>query len=320
MSKLSIPAMMAASFLLGSAAQAHVVADPGEGPAGGYFRTALRVPHGCGGKATNAVHVSLPEGPVGVKPQAKAGWQVEIRTQKLARPVDVGHGRTTDSRVSDVIWSGGNLPNSQFDEFGITLQLPAKAQDLWLTVTQKCDGDELRWEQIPAAGQSAHDLQRPAVLIRVAEQKPMMGGHGHDHAAAGHGKAAAAAGPVQIAAPFVRATPGKVGGVFLQIKNTGSSADRLIRAESPAAGSVELHTHVKDGDVMRMRQIPAIDVAANGETMLQPGGLHIMLIDLKQPLKEGGQVPLTLVFEKAGPVTVQVPVVKAGAMGSGHSH
>lgn len=315
MSKFSVPAFVAASLLLSVAAQAHVVADPGEGPAGSYFRTALRVPHGCGARATTALHVSLPVGPVSVKPQAKAGWQVEIRTEKLAKPVEAGHGRTTDSRVSDVIWSGGNLPNSQFDEFGLTLQLPAKAQDLWLTVIQKCDGDEQRWEQIPAAGQSAHDLQRPAVLIRVADQKPT----GHDHAAAGHGKAAAA-GPVQIAAPFTRATPGKVGGVFMQIRNTGGSADRLIRAESPAAGSVELHTHVKDGDVMRMRQIPAIDVAANGETKLQPGGLHIMLIDLKQPLKEGGQVPLTLVFEKAGPVTVQVPVMKAGAMGSGHSH
>lgn len=311
MTPFRIPAALAVSLFAALPVSAHVVADPAEGSANSYFRTALRVPHGCNGKPTTAVRITLPEGPLSLKPQAKAGWQVDIQTTRLDRPVDVGHGQTVDTRVSQIRWHGGQLPDSQFDDFGLTMKLPARPGDLWLQVVQECDGAELRWDQIPARGQSAHGLERPAALIRVADNKPMA------HA---HGMQAAKAGPIEVKAPFARATPARVGGVFMELKNTGSQPDRLIRAESAAARTVELHTHEKDGDVMRMRQIPAIDVAAQGETKLQPGGLHVMLIDLKQPLKEGEKVPLTLVFEKAGKVDLQVPVIKAGATGAGHSH
>ena len=71
---------------------------------------------------------------------------------------------------------------------------------------------------------------------------------------------------------------------------------------------------------MRMRAVENIPVPANGQTALEPGGYHIMLIGLKQALKEGGSFPLTLTFEKAGSVTVQVPVQKAGAPAASGSH
>lgn len=126
---------------------------------------------------------------------------------------------------------------------------------------------------------------------------------------------------VQVKEPWARATAGKVGGVFLTLA-PGAAADRLTSAQSPVAGKVELHTTVKDGDVMRMRPVNAIEVKPGAPVELKPGGLHIMLIDLKQPLKQGDRIPLQLVFEKAGPVAVTVEVRGAGATaepaGQGH--
>lgn len=304
-------------------AAAHVVADPALAEPGSYFRTALRVPHGCGSSPTTAIRVAIPEDVVSVRPQAKAGWQVAIETRKLAQPVEIGHGQKADTLVSAVSWSGGRLPNEQFDEFGLVLKLPNQpGAQLWLPVVQTCEGGETRWEQIPAAGQSAHDLPRPAALIRVADAgKPVLlaqAGHGHGM------PTAPKAGDIAIEQPFARATPAKVGGVFMTLKNAGGTADKLVKAASPVAESVELHTHVKDGDAMRMRPVEDIPVPAKGQTGLVPGGYHVMLIGLKQPLKEGTQFPLTLTFEKAGTVTIQVPVMKAGSMGDagngGHKH
>jgi copper(I)-binding protein/uncharacterized protein YcnI len=298
---------------LASSAQAHIVADPAEAKPGSYFRTALRVGHGCGaGKPTTAIRVSIPEGVVNASAQPKPGWEIRVETTKLEKPVDAGHGRMTDTVVSAISWSGGSLPNEQFDEFGLVLKLSdAPGKQLALPVVQTCAGGETRWDQIPAAGQRA---ERPAAVIRIADAKP--DAHHHDHAAA------VKAGDIAVEQPFARATPAKVGGVFLTLKNSGGTADRLVKAASPVAANVELHTHIKDGDAMRMRAVENIPVPANGQTALEPGGYHIMLIGLKQALKEGGSFPLTLTFEKAGSVTVTVPVQKAGAPAAsgGHDH
>ncbi|MFN3399349.1 MAG: DUF1775 domain-containing protein [Ferrovibrio sp.] len=297
------------------AAFAHIVADPAEAKPGSYFRTALRVGHGCGaGKPTTAIRVTIPAGVVNASAQPKAGWEIKVETSKLEKPVDAGHGRMTDTVVSAITWSGGSLPNEQFDEFGLVLKLSdAPGKQLALPVVQTCAGGETRWDQIPAAGQRA---ERPAALIRIADTKPDAAHH-HGHAAA-----AVKVGDIAVEQPFARATPAKVGGVFLTLKNGGGTADRLVKAASPVAESVELHTHIKDGDAMRMRAVENIPVPAHGQTALEPGGYHIMLIGLKQALKEGGSFPLTLTFEKAGSVTVTVPVQKAGAPAAsgGHDH
>jgi copper(I)-binding protein len=136
--------------------------------------------------------------------------------------------------------------------------------------------------------------------------------------------AAAQAGDIAVDDPFARASagPARVGAAFMTLKNSGAAADALVAAESPVAARAELHTHIKDGDVMRMRQVLSIDVPAGGTVSMQPGGLHIMLIDLKEPLKQGETFPLTLTFAKAGTVTVQVPVKSAAEMAPmpGHQH
>ena len=122
---------------------------------------------------------------------------------------------------------------------------------------------------------------------------------------------------ITVSQPWARATPGgaTVGGAFLEIKAAPGVADRLVAVKSPVAGTAELHNHIMEGGVAKMRRVDDIKVPAGGSVSLKPGGYHVMLIDLKQPLKQGDSVPLTLVFDKAGPVEVEAKVAPIGAMG-----
>jgi periplasmic copper chaperone A len=122
------------------------------------------------------------------------------------------------------------------------------------------------------------------------------------------------AGDLTVQQPWTRAAgQGGTGGGFLSISNRGAAADRLLSASSPAARATELHTMIRDGDVMRMRPVASIEIPAGGTVALRPGGLHLMLIGLANPLREGEAVPVTLRFERAGPVQVTLSVQPAGA-------
>lgn len=112
------------------------------------------------------------------------------------------------------------------------------------------------------------------------------------------------------------------GGGYLRIDNRAGAADRLVGARTTVSERVELHHMSMDGDVMRMRRIEAIDVPAGGSVELKPGGLHLMLLPLKAPLRAGTRFALTLRFEKAGEVEVQAevaPVTPPQGHG-GHKH
>jgi len=128
-------------------------------------------------------------------------------------------------------------------------------------------------------------------------------------------------GPLRIERPWTRAAgQGGQGAGYMVIRNTAAQPDRLVAASSPAAPRVELHTHIRDGEVMRMREVPHIDIPANGHASLQPGGLHLMFIGLSRPLNQGESVPVTLRFERAGEVTVNLRVEAAGAPAPAHRH
>ena len=151
---------------------AHVVADPNEGPAGGYFRTALRIGHGCGDSATVAVRVKLPEGVVSARPQAKPGWTVEIVRRTLDKPVAAGHGKTVSVVVDEIVWRGGPLPADQFDEFGLALKLPdGPGRTLYFPTVQECEAGALRWTAIPKAGETWGELKEPAPFVRLVPAK-----------------------------------------------------------------------------------------------------------------------------------------------------
>jgi len=129
-------------------------------------------------------------------------------------------------------------------------------------------------------------------------------------------------GAIAIKGPWSRATPpgAPAGVVFLTIVNGGTEDDALISVGADVAKTAELHSHVMEGDVMRMRQVPSIAVPAGQAISLAPGGLHIMLIGPTQPLAEGSRFPLTLTFRRAGSVTVSVPVQGIGGMPPGMGH
>lgn len=129
------------------------------------------------------------------------------------------------------------------------------------------------------------------------------------------------AADITVQQPWARAAvQGGVGGAFMQIENGGAAPDRLVAVSSPVARAVELHTTVRDGDVMRMRPVTAIEVPAHGAVQLQPGGLHVMLIGLNKALAQGEQVPLTLTFERAGQIAVSLPIQAAGAAAPAPRH
>jgi periplasmic copper chaperone A len=125
------------------------------------------------------------------------------------------------------------------------------------------------------------------------------------------------AGGITVAHPWARATPGgtTVGAAYFEIKAATGKPDTLVSAASPVAGRVEVHTHTQEDGVMKMRRLDALPIAAGSSVVLGPAGHHLMLFDLKQPLKEGDRIPVTLVFEKSGPVTLDVSIEPAGAKG-----
>lgn len=127
------------------------------------------------------------------------------------------------------------------------------------------------------------------------------------------------AGDLLITNLWSRATPGgaKVGGGYLTIENKGGVADRLISATSPVSGKVEVHEMSMVNGVMTMRPLDSgLAIEAGKTVTLAPGGFHLMLTDLKQPLKEGEKLPVTLEFEKAGKVETFLHIRGIGAKGT----
>jgi copper(I)-binding protein len=133
------------------------------------------------------------------------------------------------------------------------------------------------------------------------------------------------AGDLVITQAWSRATPGgaKIGGGYLAIENKGSAPDRLIGGSADVAGKVEVHEMAMNNGVMTMRPLDKGLTIEPGKTVkLAPGGYHLMLMDLKSPLKQGDKLPLTLEFEKAGKVKLSLDVQGVGAqgpVGAGHS-
>ena len=128
-------------------------------------------------------------------------------------------------------------------------------------------------------------------------------------------------GSIAVNGAYTRATvPGQAAaGGFMKITSSGA-ADQLISASSTVSDDVQLHTMTMDGNVMRMREVKQIDVPANGAVELKPGGLHIMFMNIKAPLKAGETVPVKLKFAKSGEVEVKMPVNAPGSHGHGPKH
>lgn len=129
-------------------------------------------------------------------------------------------------------------------------------------------------------------------------------------------------GSIHIIEPWSRPLPAVStnGAAYVTLMNMGDAPDKLVSASTPAAERAELHTHIMEGGLMKMRHVESIEIPAGGRIALEPGGLHIMLFGLSEPLTEGRSYPLTLGFERAGEVEVEVMVMEPADGGSQTQH
>lgn len=141
-----------------------------------------------------------------------------------------------------------------------------------------------------------HTLIRRTLLLAVALACPTF----------------AAESALTIQDPYVRLAPpnAPATGAFMLIKNAGKTDRKLVKADSPVAKNVELHNHINENGVMKMRQVQEIAVKANAQAELKPGSYHVMLIGMHKPLEEGQSVPITLGFDDGSTLQVNAPVRK----------
>jgi uncharacterized protein YcnI len=152
-----------AAFCAAPLAHAHVTVDPPSAAAGAYQRLAFRVGHGCEGSATTSITVQIPEGVMGAKPMPKPGWTIAITEGKLATPAQ-SHGKTVTTRVAELSWRGGPLPDAYYDEFVMQVKLPDTPGRYAFKVAQVCEKGRVDWTATPAAG--AH-VDTPAPVLEV---------------------------------------------------------------------------------------------------------------------------------------------------------
>jgi len=121
---------------------------------------------------------------------------------------------------------------------------------------------------------------------------------------------AGAADQVVVQDPYVRLAPpnSPATGAFMVIRNNGDKDVKVVKADNSASKVTELHTHLNENGVMKMRPVASIEVKSKGEAVLKPGSLHVMLIDLKAPLKDGDTVPITLTFDDGSSKSVDAKV------------
>jgi periplasmic copper chaperone A len=162
--------MALAATLAASSASAHVTLETRQAAVGDYYKAVFAVPHGCAGSATIKIRVQIPEGVIGVKPMPKPGWNVDVVEGKYAVPYDY-HGSKLSEGVKEVVWSGGKLPDHQYDEFVLMSFLTDSLKPntmLYFPTVQECEQGVSRWIDIPAEGSAGHGHDKsPAPGVKL---------------------------------------------------------------------------------------------------------------------------------------------------------
>lgn len=158
-----------------SIAFAHITLEAQQAPVGGSYKAVFRVPHGCNGSATVALRVRIPAGFVDVKPMPKAGWKLDVMRGKYQTPASMRGAKLTEG-VTEVDWSGGNLPDAYYDEFVVTGFIGDEAQPgqtMYFPVVQECEKGVNRWIEIPKEGASAaqDESSEPAAALRLLPKR-----------------------------------------------------------------------------------------------------------------------------------------------------
>ncbi len=299
-SSLHILAALAA-FSGAGAASAHVTLPPGGAAAGSDYEAAFRVGHACeGAKSTTGVTVRLPKGFTLADAQPRKGWKLALR--KEPQGDDNGQVSWTPETPDAA------LPGKERAEFILRGKLTSTPGPLYFKVLQSCDVGSVDWAQLPTGGVGAtgEKLASPAARLDVL---------------------APGVAAVDVRDAWVRpAVPGQSGtGAFMKL--SAPSGARLVGLSTPVAGVAEVHEMKMEGDVMKMRELPGgLELPARQTVELKPSGLHLMLMDLKQPIPKGATVPLTLRFEDAKgvksalEVNLPVGIPDGAAAGAEHKH
>ncbi len=147
----------------------------------------------------------------------------------------------------------------------------------------------------------------PAVLMATVLTTQMAAAHNHAAKPKSEAEAVTPKGPLHIEGGWARESFTNSSAIYAHIRNTAEH-DKLVAASCEGVGRVELHTHIKEGEIYKMRPIEAIDIPAGGTVLLESGGLHLMLLDLKGPLEKGQLLSCKATFANAGEVPFTVPV------------
>ena len=282
-----------------ASASAHISFDEPRAEAGRPVNAVLRVGHGCEGAATTAIAIQIPPAFASAKAVPKPGWSLAVRE-------------------GVVTWTAQGkeaaLPSNQRGEFTLAGVAPGTAGPLWFKVLQTCEQGAMDWSEIPAQGTSVAGMKTPAVLLAVMSPRDL----------------AQARLLPKVEGAWVRSSVAGQSGTGAFMKITAPQATQLVGVATPVAGTAAVHEMKMEGDVMMMRPVAKLDLPAGRQGEFKPGGYHLMLQDLKQPLAAGSTVPLTLTFRDAKgvesklelklPVASQPPGGAAPAPTSGHKH
>jgi uncharacterized protein YcnI len=159
----------AAVAIFTSPANAHVTLENRQATVGSGYKAVFAVPHGCTGSPTVKIRVQIPEGVIAVKPMPKAGWSVETVKGKYSTAYDY-HGTIFSEGVKEVVWSGGKLPDDNYDEFVLSTFLTGALKPgttLYFPLVQECEQGATRWIEIPQEGKPAHDTKSPAPGVKL---------------------------------------------------------------------------------------------------------------------------------------------------------
>ena len=277
---------------------AHVsLAEPQAKP-GTSYTAQFNVGHGCDGSPTIALAVNIPQGVTGLKPQAKAGWSVELHRD--------------GARISQVVWKGGVIPADQKDGFALDMVLPSKTGPLVFTADQTCEKGSESWSELPAADGSK--LKNPAPILTLTATPVKSSGDsmaGMDMSGMNMGGGAAPAG-VTVQDAWIRALPAAVpSGGYFTLHNGGSKTVVLTGASSPGCGMLMLHKSEDKGGMSSMAAVTEVPVAAGANVQFSPGGFHLMCMEAKPAIKPGATVPVTLSFKDGGKLTAPFAVRNA---------
>jgi uncharacterized protein YcnI len=158
---------------LATPVSAHVTLETPQAAVGAGYKAVFRVPHGCKGSTTIAIKVQIPDGVIAVKPQPKAGWQINTVKGKYDKAYDY-YGHKLEEGVREVDWSGGKLPDDYYDEFvinGFLTDSLKPGTTLYFPVVQECEQGVERWIEIPAEGKQSDDYETPAPGLKLLPNK-----------------------------------------------------------------------------------------------------------------------------------------------------